>query len=152
VRTMCQTDDGFRLRLTGALPWPGPAERMEASLLATGQRLDRDPFRFRFHRHGMYFGPATPEAMIRFAAFLPRGERLVLRQTGHPGRVIVTLRDFDEDAADMHTVVSYGNAEAWLRGAPAPALELDAEDRFAIARWAYPPDSWLTDRMLSRLL
>src|SRR5262249_30061678 len=41
VRTTCRADLGFRLRMTGELPWPGPADRMEASLLATGQRLGR---------------------------------------------------------------------------------------------------------------
>src|SRR5262249_9132842 len=117
-----------------------------------GQRLGRDEFRFEFRRTGVDFRPATPEAVIRFAAFLPRGERIVLRQHGHAGRVIVSLRDFDSEEAEMPTGVSYRGVESWLRGAPPRRRDREVEAGSATAGGASPPASWRNARLLPRLL
>jgi hypothetical protein len=153
VRTMCHLDD-VCLRLTGEFPWDPTTSRthMEVTALSTGQRLDPNAFQLERKGNRWVFRPVTPEAMIRFSAFLPRGERLVFRAGRAAGRVIVTMREFEDEAASMATMVSYGNVESWLRGVPAPALALEDEDRYAIAQWAYPPDSWLSGGLLKQLV
>src|SRR5262249_49308302 len=93
----------------------------------------------------------TAESIIQFTACLARGDRLILRDGTRTGRVVVTLRDFDGDSADLPALASYTAAETWLRGLPSLRLDLTDEEREAIARWLYPPEAWLTDALLGRL-
>jgi hypothetical protein len=153
VRAKCQAGTGYRLRLEGELPWPDDAA-LQARLDGTLDDLGRQGFRLEMKKGVLHFRPESPEALIRFSALLARGERLVFRGTAPTasGRVVVPLRPFEADAAELPAVAGYGSAEGWLGGAAAPLPELDEGDRHAIARWGYAPESWLDGPLLEALL
>jgi hypothetical protein len=166
----CRAEDGFCLTLRGDLPWAaadllteaglnprslGPKVRLadgstlgaHRGLAALGLALEAQPGELRLRT-------TIPESVLRFSACLARGERLVLRDAigRAPGRVVVLLRDFDGASARLPAAVSYAGAETWLRGLPPFSLPVDDDERLAIARWAYPPEVWLTNETLEKLL
>jgi hypothetical protein len=65
--------------------------------------------------------------------------------------VRVALRDFDGDVADQPARFVEPGEETWLTGLPQVSLGLTDADRLAIARWAYPPDDWLTPGLCAGL-
>jgi hypothetical protein len=154
IQATCRVETGFVVDLLGDLPW-----RLGQDVLARG-RLGRSGglgglgFTGEHGLRRYTLRPATAEATILFSACLARGERLVLRGPQFEGRgyVVVALRDFDGDEAALPARVSLQERERWLFGVPVPPLELDAEDRLAIARWAYLPSSWEEDELVERLL
>ncbi len=155
VRAVCRAQDGYRLIVRGELPWKGgtvyPAG---ASTLGRRPLNDGSGLEIVGAADGAtVVRTTTPESVIRFSAALARGEQLTLRPNLHPcpGRVVVGLRDFEGDEIELPVVVSYGDAEPWLRGAPALPLELDLDERVAVARWLYPVESWVNDDFLERL-
>jgi hypothetical protein len=153
VRARCRADKGYQLRVEGELPWADNA-RLQAGVDGTLDDLGRQGFKAETKKGVLHFRPESPEAVIRFSALLARGDRLVFRgeSPAGSGRVVVPLRPFDEDAADLPAVAGYGNAEPWLGGVTAPLPEPDEADKLAVARWAYAPESWLDGRILEALL
>jgi hypothetical protein len=169
VQAECRTEGGFCLTVCGDLPWPrcDLAGDRDPQLTPRGRRAvhltDGSSLggHHGFRSLGLAVEPGpgevclrttTPESVLRFSACLSRGDRLVLQDAGvAPGRVVVLLRDFDGDAARFPVAVSYAGAETWLRGLPALPLSLDDDERLAIARWAYPPEAWLTNEFLEQL-
>jgi hypothetical protein len=155
VRAVCRAQDGYRVIVRGELPWKGvPVYLAGASTLGkrrlsegSGLEIVGAP------DGGTMVRTTTPESVIRFSAALARGEQLTLRPNLHPcpGRVVIGLRDFECDEAELPVVVSYADSEPWLRGAPALPLGLDLDERVAIARWLYPVEPWVTDDFLERL-
>src|SRR5262249_20922959 len=140
----------YSLRLVGALPWDGGSPSLRALLHGSDKRLDLLGMTLHQEDGRVELRAATPEAVISFSAFLARGQGLALcdvRGVGLAPRLpaaqaLVRLRDFDEDEAVLPALVSYPAGETWLRGAPPVPLALDEQDRLAVARWLYPPESW----------
>ncbi|HYT88894.1 MAG TPA: hypothetical protein VEL76_09310 [Gemmataceae bacterium] len=152
LRAVCRTDrDGFTVQVRGKLPWTAAADLHRASTLGKA-RLDADSFHLAQNFDTLSVQPRTPEAMIRFSAALAREERLVLLADEHGGRIIVPLREFDEEEVRLPAVVSYVGAETWLRGGPQLRMTVSEDDRLAIALWAYLPESWADNDLLERLL
>jgi hypothetical protein len=159
VRAICRaTDCGFSLRVFDDLSW-SPSAPVGGSLLGSGRPLASLGLTLEPMEDGLLVRTITPEGIIQFSACLARGVWLVL--SGEPlgsrsppirERVLVGLRDFEGDEAEMPVLVICSDSEPWLRGAPKLPLELPLEDREAIARWLYPPESWLTADLLGQLL
>jgi hypothetical protein len=146
----CRARGGFRLVVRGELPWTRSPSAPVAAVLGRGKRLT--PYvslgmTLRVSSDRIDLEATTPEAIISFSALLARGARLVLRDDFMfpSGQVIVGLRDFDDAEIELPAIVSYPGGEDWLWGMPPVPLPLDEEGCIAIARWLYPPDSWLDD-------
>src|SRR5262249_2825153 len=153
VRATCRAADGFCPRLARELPWSHPFN-VPGHVLAPGKpppSLGPAPA---LRPASLALRTTTPESVIQLSACLARSERLVFRGGAGQatGRVIVSLRDFDAGQTEFPVLVSYSGAETWLRGAPELPLALPPEDRLAVARWLYPPGSWLDEELLGRLL
>jgi hypothetical protein len=152
VRATVSAGAGFCVRVRGELPWPHLTHLAAGSLLG-GRPLNIAGLEITGEPGDLRVRTTTPESILRLTACLARREPLVLRQQGAtPGRVVVSLRDFEGDEAVLPALVSYTSAETWLQGATVPPLELEDDERLALARWAYPPESWLTPELLEKLL
>jgi hypothetical protein len=156
LRVVCRIEDGYRLLLKGELPWSNEyhSSLQTWSTIGDGKMLSSLELAVSKVEAGTCVHTTTAESVIRFSACMARGEHLVLRdsRTSEAGRVVIPLRDFDGDEGELRAVVSYSDAETWLRGFPSLSLDLGQEDRLAIARWAYPPEAWLTKEFLEKLL
>jgi hypothetical protein len=158
IQAECQVEGGFRLQLRGDLPWPlepRTCQRLDAgSTLGTHQGLTALGLAAKTEPEELSLHTTSPEAVIRFSACLARGERLVLRDSrdGSAGRIVILLHDFDGERTRFPAVVGYSGAETWLRSLPEIALPVTDDERLAIARWAYPPDVWLTNELLEKLV
>jgi hypothetical protein len=154
-RVECRIDDGIKLDVQfGADGWHSPAVVLTHSTLAgrslaalglTCVKLTDDSFRL---------SASSPEAIIQLSACLARGETMDLHAGGTvyaPRRMLVCLRDFDGDAAEMPARMSSPVPEDWLDRLPAMSLELSAADAAAIASWAYLPSAWATPELVARL-
>jgi hypothetical protein len=65
--------------------------------------------------------------------------------------VLLRLRDFEGEAAELPVCVTTNRSETWLVNIPSPAVELTAPDRLALARWGTPPDDWVTPDIVEKL-
>jgi hypothetical protein len=152
---------GFRLLIEGELPWK-PTQDVEllARALEASSRLGDEKtlggmgLALRCLSDHVLIEAGTPEAILQFSACLARGETLTLQRfpyRGPEGRVVVLLRDFDGDRAELPCLASYGQRETWLQPPALPPLDLSREEKTAIARWLYPPDCWLDGELVEDL-
>jgi hypothetical protein len=161
VWASCQAKDGFRLMIDGELPWrpcSGPerlADSLQwASCTGTGATLEALGVTVTCTPENVILQTTNPESIIRFAAALARGESITLQRQitpGPEGRVILLLRDFEGDIAEMPCLASYQPVEDWLHAPAIPPIELSREEKAAIARWLYPPDCWLNTELVEDL-
>jgi hypothetical protein len=170
VRVTCRARKGYRLTISGDLPWTGGLADVARGLqyhstLGGGRRLEAAGLTVEAKGKDVIIHTTTPESIIQFSASLARGEVLTLRcgsapptrlpqrgASGQPGRMVVALRDFDGGRADFAAAAGYSEPEGWLSAPPLPDLDLGVEDRLAIARWLYLPDAWADEALLRRLL
>jgi hypothetical protein len=99
--------------------------------------------------------PDTPEATLRFTAWLNEGRQLVLEHRDEGisnGRTVaIWLRDFDGQQIDLLAKASVNQAEPWLIGCPTLGMDLTPDDHLALARWAYPLNEWMSEDLLENL-
>jgi hypothetical protein len=169
VRAVCRTRSGYRVTITGDLPWSGSEQQpyftwqlQNCGTLGNGKRLDAVGLKVERKEDAVVVQTTTPESIIQFSATLARGELLTLRYAGggggaspseeNVGRVVVALEDFEGSSADLAAVAGYGETEHWLRAPAVPRLTLSLEDRMAIARWLYLPDGWAEETLIRALL
>lgn len=158
ITAVCRVEDGLVLELTAPSPWPAafarlrpPGSRAEVApaALGFGQRLDGRVIRLI---------PQTPEATVRFSAWLAAEGGLILEQAEYYSRprrrIGVRMRDFDGDQASLPVVSAPADrTEPWLTGhLPNVGLALSDTDRITLSGWAYPLEQWLTDSLIKRLL
>jgi hypothetical protein len=157
ARAFCSIGAHLTLHVQGDLPWHDPALILARATLSGGRPFASLGFVGERSEGGVRFTASTAEAIIQFTACLARGERLVMpvwqgNRFNERTRIFVALRDFDGESAELPALVSHSAAESWLTWLPPLELEVPLEERLAIARWAYPPESWLTPELLEKLL
>jgi hypothetical protein len=155
VRAACRVTDSLQIELTDDTPWARGIDLMWA-----GPRMQPIlPQQFGFDQkwigHTLSLRPSTPEATLRFTAWLANGQSLVLQHGYKSNRdarkLVVRLRDFDGDRAEMRVIAGTAHAEPWLVQFPTLSMRFGVDDRLAIARWAYPLNTWMTDDFVEKL-
>jgi hypothetical protein len=155
VRIRCRVDNGLSLLLEGAVDWGLPYNVLHhgsvagRALLSLGLRAERPT------PNCLLLSTTTPESIIRLSAYLARQEMMTLALgTYHwqGRRVVVALRDFEGDETDLPAVLSEPPREDWLTGLPRLEMDLPGQERLAVARWAYVPDSWLSTDLAREML
>jgi hypothetical protein len=140
VQAACRVTDRIRIEIRGAIPWDTKA----AQRTPPGWSWTAEP-------HHLCMWPESPEAVLRLTAGMAAGKTLCF-QGPRGGAILVRLQDFEGDAVALKAQVTPAQAEPWLSRIPPPPLTLTAEDRLALARWAYPLTEWLTPELTENLL
>ena len=155
VRAVCRLAGRFELELTDENAWASGVELMKTSGRVPPARPELLGFCQRWQGKTLLLWAETPEAVLRFSAWLAEGRRLVLEYaTKHRDRrhLVVRLSDFDGDRAEFPVVASTSHAEPWLVRFPRLGMRLGPTDHLAIARWAHPLDIWMTDELVEKLI
>jgi hypothetical protein len=156
VSARCRVENRLVIELTDEAPWPGNVLSLRA-----GNVPERTPEAMGFVQErigtALRMWPESPEATLRFTAWLAEGRTLTLEH-GYAGpsrdrrRIVVRLRDFDGDEAQLSVIAANNNkTEPWLVGVPEVSLSLTADDHAALSKWAYPLAKWLTDSLVEKL-
>jgi hypothetical protein len=144
------------LELIDERGWPAGVDMMKAGALAQLARPDLLGFGQEWKGNTLRLWPETPEATLRFTAWLAEGQRLRLEHGYKSNRdrrcLVVRLRDFDGDEAELPVVTGNKHAEPWLVKFPTLAMHLSNDDRLGIARWAYPLNDWMNSDLVEKLI
>jgi hypothetical protein len=155
VRAVCRVAGRLELELTDEISWPSGVDLMGTTSRMPRARPELLGFCQRWQGKALLLWPETPEATLRFTAWLTEGRQLVLEQAQARRRdrrtIVVRLRDFDGDCAVLPVKAS-GPAEPWLVRFPGLDMALSGDDWLALARWAYPLDTWMTTDLVEKLI
>jgi hypothetical protein len=156
VKAVCQADEGFRVIVTGRFPWKRPTtlDNLAYRSSLNGRSLPSVGMKLLQFKRRLEICTNTPEAVILFAACLATAGGLVLRsdsQGQRERRILIGLRDFSGDSAEMPVVAGSQVRESWLIAPEVPSLELSGEERWAIIRWLYAPDFWIDESLAPHL-
>jgi hypothetical protein len=146
VRVTCRDGEGYCLELSGDLPWP-PGTRYFSRHRLGDRGFDPGEFDYEMRGETLRLKLTTPEAMISFAARMARGEVLKIAGPYGRGQVLVRLREFDGDEAELSAVRSDDGRQGWLNRVPAAPLALTAEERLLLTRWANPMETWINETL-----
>jgi hypothetical protein len=156
MSAVCRVAGRLELELTSEKSWSSGVELVGISSRLPSARLEWMGFCQRWQGKILLLWPEMPEATLRFTAWLAEGKRLVLQhrdpKTGDGRKIVVRLRDFEGDCAEMKVLAGQPQAEAWLVRFPTLNMCFGSADHLAIARWAYPLNNWMNDDLVEKMI